>query len=138
MLKQKIKARWLNETDYKQLLNWWKWWRFPAPPAEALPENGLGGIMISKEDVDICAGFLYLTNSKLAWLEFVVSNPDYKEMDRQEAVVILIQELTLIAKNKGCISVFISIKNENLIKHFEKAGYLKSSSGTTEMIINLT
>lgn len=137
MQEQKIKIRWLNQADYNELTHWWNWWRFPAPPREALPENGLGGMMIMKGEESICAGFLYFTNSKLAWLEFIVSNPNYREKDRAEAIVILISELSNLAKEKGCVSVFTSLRNQNLIKHFEEAGFLKGSSNTTEMILNL-
>ena len=40
---------------------------------EALPENGLCGLMVEKGDKKILAGFLYTTNSKGAWVEYIIS-----------------------------------------------------------------
>lgn len=58
-------ARVLKEEDYTELISWWKFWRFPAPAQEMLPNNGTCGIMLSKEGINICAGFIYYTNSKM-------------------------------------------------------------------------
>jgi hypothetical protein len=127
----------LTENDYPELCKWWKFFRFSAPQKEYLPNDGLGGIMVTKDGIDICAGFLYFTNSKLSWLEFIVSNPDYRESDRKDAIVFLISELTEIAKRKGFSAVFTSVKHQGLIKHYEACGYSKGSNNTTEMIIKL-
>jgi len=130
-------VRILYDTDYNALVGWWKFWRFPAPPKDYLPENGCGGIMVSKDGINICAGFLFLNNSKIAWLEFVISNPEYRENDRKEAIEYLITVLCDLAKNKGYKAVFTSLKNENLINRYEAAGFTKSPHKTTEMVISL-
>lgn len=126
--------RLLNENDYDELLKWWKWFRFPAPAREFLPEQGKGGIMVSKDGVNICAGFIYFTNSSIAWIEFIVSNPEYKDSDRKEAIELLISELTEICRVKGYKVAFTSIKNENLINRFSSSGFIKASTNTTEMM----
>lgn len=129
-----FKIRFLEENDYQELLSWWSFWRFPAPARETLPDNGLCGIVIYKEGINICAGFLYFTNSKICWLEFIVSNPEYRSKDRTEAIQILINELSEIAKEKGFKVMFTTLKNPNLIKHYEKCGYSMGSTGTCEMV----
>lgn len=123
----------LTEADYETLLPWWKWFRFPAPPQDCLPENGAGGLMVSIGDTNICAGFLYFTNSKLCWVEFIVSNPEYRLHDRGLAIQILIKELCAIAKGKGYSAVFSSIKHPSLIKHYVACGFNKNE-GAVEMI----
>ena len=128
-----FKVRPLTEEDYTVLCEWWKWFRFPAPPQECLPNNGLGGIMVSRDGTDIVAGFLYFTNSKMCWLEFIVSNPQYRDKDRTEAIRLLIDELTGIAQRKGYKVVFSSVKKEGLVNHYEACGYSKNS-GTFEMV----
>lgn len=132
-----FKIRLLTDNDYSTLLNWWSFWKFPAPAKDILPEEGRGGIMVYKDSIEICAGFLFFTNSKMAWLEFIVSNPEYKEKDRKEAICFLINELTFIAKSKGFKVVFTSIKNENLINRFKECGYIIGSENTKELIIQL-
>ena len=126
----------LTEEDYPMLCGWWKFWKFPAPPQDCLPNNGRGGIMVSKEGVDICAGFLYFTNSKLSWLEFIVANFHYREKDRGEALQFLIDELCFIAEDKGFKAVFASIKKQSLISQYEACGFSKNE-GTVEMVKRL-
>jgi hypothetical protein len=132
-MSEKFSVRFLKEGDYEAMLPWFKWWRFPAPPKDMLPENGLGGVMVKTSDIDVCAGFLYFTNSKTVWIEFVVSNPEYREKDRVEAVRELLIQLKTIAKGKGMKYAFMSVKNEWLIKHLESVGFIAGSKNTSEM-----
>ena len=127
--------RLLNDSDYDNtLVNWWKDWEWTAPAKEYLPENGIGGFMVSKGDVDICAGFVYLTNSKLAWSEFIISNKNYKEEDRSQAIEYLIDTICLSAKDAGYLSIWTCVYNEHLVKKYENCGFKKTDSSATEMI----
>ena len=132
-----FEVRLLQHDDYENLVKWWNFWKFPAPPRDYLPEEGTGGIIISKDGVDVCAGFLFLNNSKIAWLEYIVSNPEYKQKNRKEAIVELIETLCSIAKNRGYKAVFSSLKSEPLIQRYLEAGFVKGSTNTTEVIITL-
>jgi hypothetical protein len=128
-------CRLLKEGDYENtLVKWWSDWRWTAPPKDMLPQDGLCGVMVSKGGVDICAGFLFLTNSKVANAEYIVSNFEYKENDRHEAIEFLIESLTVIAKERDCKYIFTSLKNSSLIDRYKKCGYIKGSIGCTEMI----
>lgn len=125
----------LKETDYKLLCQWWKWWRWTAPPQDCLPNNGEGGIMIYKDKTPIVAGFLYTTNSNLAWLEFVISNPTYKDNDRQDAIDYLLESLCYLAEKQGFKAIFTSLKSESLIKNYQRIGFVKSNNKTTELVL---
>ncbi len=52
---------------------------------------------MEKNGDPIVAGFIYLTNAKVALLEWIVSNPVYREQDRDQAVDLLITS----AEEKG-------------------------------------
>jgi hypothetical protein len=84
-----MKIRWISNDDYATLVEWWKFWRFVPPTQEILPNNGLSGLVVTDEnDNMICAGFLYATNSPIAWIEFIVSNPNVKDKKiRKERVI---------------------------------------------------
>ena len=110
-----LKIRALQESDWEHMTSWWKWWRWPEVQKELLPLNGNGGLMIYKEDKLIAAGFLYLSNSKVAWLDWIVSNPEYRDKDRKQALAELILGLENVAKQQG-YSIIISIaRNKSLI-----------------------
>ena len=82
----KFNARKLTDKDYDCLVDWWKWWRWTPVTRNFLPDNGTGGIIIEKDKTPIVAGFIYYTNSDAVLLEWIVSNPHYKNKDRKEAV----------------------------------------------------
>ena len=129
-------VRLLKDNDYSDtLVGWWKDWRWAEPPAkDSLPQGATCGVMVSRGDVDICAGFIFLTNAKTAWCEYIVSNFNYREDDRHEAIDFLIESLSLIAKDKGYKYIFTSLNNSALIKRYEECGYIAGSKGCTEMI----
>lgn len=126
----------LNETDYEDiLLKWWKDWKWTAPQKDMLPENGSGGFIVYDEDVPVCAGFLYNTNSGIAWCEFVISNFEYREKDkRREALLLLLNTLEQVASSLGKKYLYSVLKNHSLIDTYEAAGYVKGDRGYQEMI----
>lgn len=133
-------VRALNENDYDQyLVEWWsKWPGWTAPPRDFLPENGRGGLMIEKNGIPIVAGFVYLTNSAIAWNEFIISNFDYKDKkDRKDAILILIRELCRVAKSCGKTYVYTVVKNKSLIKLYKESGFISGSKTVDEMFLFL-
>ena len=70
----------------------------------------------------------------MCWIEFVVSNPNYRESDRKEALVSLINELGKIAKSQGYKVAYTNLKNASLINHFLDCQYIKGSIQTIEMV----
>jgi hypothetical protein len=133
-----MEFRMLNESDYDTFCSWWKDWRWTPPSADSLPENGLGGVMVLSNGVEVCGGFVYLTNSKTAWIEFIVSDFKYREKDRQEAILYLINVLIELVKDSGDYKyIYTSLKNESLINTYASCGFVKGSTRCTEMIKTL-
>lgn len=124
----------LNDSDYDTLVKWWKDWGWEPPPKDFLPENGTGGFMVSKDDSEICSGFIYLTNSKVAWLEFVISNKEYKEKDRKEAIQFLINSLSAVAQETGAKYGYAVLKHKGLANYYKESGFFESDKNITEMI----
>jgi len=135
----KLHSRFLDASDYSILVNWWAWNRFPSPPKEMLPNMGLGGMMVVDENGNnICAGFLYNTDSALSWIEFIVASPDIKDREiRRKGLVFLIESLTNEARERGYLAVFASIKVESLIQRYIEAGYSADGKKSTELVIRL-
>ena len=72
-----------KEKDYKTLCKWWDDWKLPNHHPDALSETG---IIISKDGVDICSGFIYSTDSYIAWFEFVTINKKTTKQQRKGAL----------------------------------------------------
>jgi len=129
-----LQVRELKESDWETLCSWWKWWRWPEVSKDLLPANGLGGLMICKNDVPIVAGFLYLTNSKGALLDWIVSNPEYKEKDRLLAIKLLIDSCEQLAKMNGYNIIFTFTRNKSLLNIHEELGYSIDPKPSYEII----
>lgn len=125
-------VRAVTESDYDNVLKpWWDSWGWQAPPKDFLPETG---IIVSKSGIDICAGFMYLTNSKVALTEFVVSNKDYKDDDRSDAIELLIDCIIELADKNGCKYAHVILKNKSLLGKYKAAGYIESDKNVIELI----
>jgi hypothetical protein len=131
-----LSIRNLNENDYQDtLVDWWKDWGWTPPEKDFLPDDGKGGIIVYDGAIPICAGFIYITNSKVAWLDWIISNKKYRVKDkRREAIKMLIDSLSNICKQTGSKYGYALIKNQSLIKTYLDLGWSKGDGYTSEMI----
>lgn len=131
-----LNIRKLTEEDYDDTLKkWWYDWGWEPPTRDFLPENGAGGIIILDEDVPICAGFIYVTNSKVSWVDWIISNKEYKKKpERQNAINLLVYSLTEISKSSGSKYCYALIKHKGLIETYKDLGYVKGDEYVGEMI----
>lgn len=104
------------DKDYDTLSSWWKAYKFPVVPQDSLPKNGF---IID----NTCAGFIYCTDSNIAWLEFIVANPSISRAERQNGLKDLISGLTGLAKELGYSHVFTSTNHPGLEKLLVETGY---------------
>lgn len=125
----------LDENDYENILkSWWVAWGWQPPEKDFLPEDGKGGIMILDEGEPVCAGFMYATNSKVAWVDWIISSKTYRGEKRKEAIKTLVHTLTNICKNSGYKYSYALIKHPNLLDTYTDLGYIKGDGYTGELI----
>tara|TARA_R110002074_G_scaffold384128_2_gene564673 strand:+ start:597 stop:1001 length:405 start_codon:yes stop_codon:yes gene_type:complete len=120
-------------SDWNMLKSWWEGHKWPVPSKDALPDNATGGIIIEEQGKPVIAGFIFQTNSKGCWLEFIISNPEYKN-DRE----IIIQELISVAERTAIklgykYMLFIG-KSNGLRKTMKKLGWTEDPSPTFELM----
>lgn len=129
----------LTESDYDNILvGWWQDWKWTPPQQDFLPDNGTGGFIVYDGETPVCAGFVYVTNSKATWVDWIISNKNYTDREgRRLAIRLLIQSLTNISISSGSKYIYALIKNQHLIKVYEELGYIKGESYTSEMIKTL-
>ena len=134
----KLNIRQLKESDWDILVKWWDTWpKWQNPPKEFLPNNGTGGLMVYKEDVLIVAGFLYFTNSSGVLLEWIVSNPEYRDKDRKEAIELLINTAETVCKEAGKKHMFSIGRNRRLIETHKKLGWTVDPDSSHEIVKNI-
>ena len=135
---KKLFTRGLKESDWETLVVWWDAWPdWTTPPRGFLPENGTGVLMVEKDGIPIIAGFIYQTNSDAVLFEWVVSNPNYREKDRQDAVEKLLIDAENKIKEMGYKRVFSIGRTKNLINTHKKLGWSVDDTPSHEIIKNL-
>lgn len=112
-----IKGTTEYQAAYQIALEWWKFWKFQAPPAEFLPTNMIC-VYTGQELVAI--SFLYATDGGIAWMEWTVGNPKSSKQNRAEAQEIIIDTAKHLAMALGFKAVFTSSKNPVWNKKLER------------------
>lgn len=97
-----LTARKFNaELDYEIVNKWGKEKGFPMPPKDCLSDIGF---MVGES----ACGFLYVTNSKIGWVEWVFSNPWEPEDKRVECIDMLFKLTEMTARELGLKVLFSS------------------------------
>jgi len=130
-----LNIRKLTESDWDLLVKWWgmysEWKQHPTK--DMLPNNGTGGFIVEKNKTPIVAGFLYTTNSKVGWMEWIVSDKNYKNKDKKDAIELLITGMEHVARNSGCKIILSIGRNKNLINSHKQLGYTVDSKPSYEI-----
>ena len=128
--------RHIKEEDFENIEKWLKFWK-PNDIfiRDMYPSTGLV-IYDSYTNTDLYAGFLWLSNSKLAQIGFIVRNP-YTKIKNKQTLKLLINGLFLYAKELGYEYVISEAESEHLKNVFESLGMIKTSSGVSEYIIKI-
>ena len=134
-----LTVKWLKPEDYDEILvKWWNDWNWSAPTRDFLPEDGSGGMIVFDGDTPVCAGYIYITNSKVAWVDWIISNKSYREKpNRGLAIELLIRTLTDVAKKSGAEYSYALLKHRGLQKTYLNLGYIESDSYQSEMLKKL-
>ena len=90
--------------------------------------------MIYKDTTPVVAGFIYFTNSDAAVVEWVISNPEYKDQDRKEAVELLLQVIEEVCKKQGKKYLFTIGRNKHLIETHKKLGWEVDDKPSHEIV----
>ena len=120
-----------REDYYEILIKWWEDWAFPVPPIENLPKDG---IIISKNGVDLYAGFIYYTGTSLAWAEYFVSNKEAPVELKRGSFERLIDIMGILAKDKGVKALFTSTVLGVFKNTLVKAGFEIGDVGNYQLV----
>lgn len=89
------------ERDLPEIKSWYRNRFMPIPPDDLFPEHGF-------ICPGIAAGFMISTNTKLAFLEHFITNPESKSSDRRIAIDKIAEKLIAMGKEQG-IKAFTAI-----------------------------
>ena len=119
---ENVAIRLIKEEDYEFINSWWKEIGEIPPPRKLLPENGLHGLIACKNDKPIACLYIYLTNSKFAYGDYLISDMNYKGRDRFEIVLKLMNMAIGTAWELGCEDFWFITKSKGMLKRCKALG----------------
>ena len=131
-MSNKINIRKIELSDYEYIDRWWVEQGFVALNKNILPMNGLGGIIIEK-DKPIAAAYLYITNSKVGYIDNLITDPKYVSKDRFDIILRLIQACEKMANEVGCLEIWAMTKDKGIIQRCKALGYNTSKTNFTRV-----
>ncbi len=129
-VKRVVKGQQEFESIYRTACDWWSFWKFSAPPLEFLPCNM---ICAYNEDGPVAIGFLYGTDSKISWLEFIVANQKSSKIDRSLALDMVLSSAKILSSALGFGSIFTTSKSQTLNKKLGQK-YTKTDEGVSHFV----
>ena len=122
-MEQKYNARPIKVEDHTILMEWWNSYDgIEIPDSSILPDNGLGGFVMEKEGKMVAAAYVYLTNSDVGYIDFLISNPNYKGRDRYDIIAKLILVCSESAVAKGCKLVWAMTTYDGVVRRCRDLG----------------
>lgn len=116
---------------YPEICEWWRkragqgWTYVPSDHLSSL------GLVASIDETNVAAGWLYLTNSRWALTEWLVTNPNARPRDALRGLKAVLRGLEELALRYGASTLFTSVENEGLKRLLIREGF---SVGGTQMI----
>lgn len=94
--------------------------------------------MVYYNDEPICAGYMYVTNSNVVLLEWIISSFKFKNKEiRKEALYMLVETITSLARALDKKYVYSLLKNQPLINLYKELGFVEGGNNGQEMIKKL-
>lgn len=107
----------LTSNDHEIIDGWYKDWGLPITPKSWYSDEAY--ILDN-----ICAGQIYqMGNSKMFWIEGIVTNPNCEKELKKEGINKMINFLTNKSKELGAEIVMTSTPRESLENMFKNQGY---------------
>ena len=110
---------------------------FNIPPRINLPGNGLDGyVAVSEDGLIIGATYVYLgLNAPVCWIEWTISNRDYRGKDRKEILPKLLKHACSEMKKAGYgVAFAFASEPQMLINKYEQAGFEHDGHWCRELI----
>lgn len=113
----------IQESDLKEVYSWMMARRLAIPPPWSFSDIGL---MVR----GVAAGFLYTTNSGIAYLDSFITNPDRPKEERMGAIESIANALVHAAKSHGVSMVVCHSKFDSIVNAAMKIGFADTGPHT--------
>lgn len=123
--------------DHATIAWWWEVRDFAAIPVKMLPPDG---VVVCADGQPVAACFLYLgptLGGMAGWAEWMVTQPGLSPKKALAALEFTLNEIILLAKHRGAVFLFTSLRNTKLGKVYQRAGFVQTDTGMTNYICRM-
>ena len=106
---------------------WWKAWGWQPVEESSLSTVGM---IVSIDGVDACTAWLVCTDTDTCLIEWYVSNKQARK-HRKEALHLLVEALSDVARKRGYRKAVSMVNNRNLIRKLREIGFAGQESAIT-------
>lgn len=127
-----MKARIYKDKDFKTIKDWWS--KCSGPVDFTKCKNVLSdmGIIVSKNNIDVCACWLYVGNTDIAQLGWFISDKD--SLDKEKCLRYLIKVCKRQLKLKGYKAVMVYTENTGIERKLRREGFITGDINIKQMI----
>lgn len=120
-----------NPEQYSILEEWWKGhgWHPVAP--DLLPRTGF---IVWQGLQPLVAGFMYMTDSRFAIMDWVLSAPKSDRIERGKALDLLLDSLIQAARDNDKNTIFTTSKHKRLIERYKAKGFIVGDEQMTTLV----
>ncbi len=129
-----LSIRDFREEDYQDFVKWYKTIKKAKGNYPSYEQLSTIGYVVEHDNIKVCMGFLYITNSNIALISFVIANKEAPSRIRKEALKKLLTTLEQEATNNDYDMVMILTNNPFFSKSLTEVEYLKGNSPHIEHI----
>lgn len=120
--------------DLTTIHAWWEKHDVPLIGLDCLPSTGL---ILEDQGVPQGCVFVYRSDSRLAWMEWLTVDPDLGVKQRIRVIHRLIEAVIAWAHKMEYAYMITSVKHGGLIKTLLKHGFIETDTGMKNLIVHL-
>ena len=126
-----MKTRLYEPEDYAVISPWWVGHAGSLVPEDVLPKCGV--VTESDDGMPLAAAWLYMDNSVgVAWMSWLVSNPDVGPIKAAKAIGVLLEALEELCKEFNYGVMFTMTDQKGLGQFLSRKGFTANHSGMTQ------
>lgn len=128
-----------KDLHHDMLCEWWHKQKWPTVPVDILPPVG---VVVKKDNEYLYGIFLYnAVLTPLAWLEYIVSNPDVEPNKKRNALNFGIEKIIEIGKqfygDDEIKVIFTSSNNRGLVNSLVKSDFVIGDENMYQLVKNV-
>jgi len=121
----------IPEKHYESLRSYWSQYDWVAPELSVLPNTGY---VVEVDSKVVCACFVYETNSKMAFMDWVIADKDANKDIRKQALGLCLDSSIKTTLSNGYTYIYTVTANNPLVETYKSIGFEPMETQATSLV----